>query len=273
MVSEKSISLPEQSCNSELHRLKKWCVANKLQIDPDKSVLIYMPFKLNHSLPKLNIAYDDVLVPSNNSSKYLGIKIDSKLNFQPHLKMIENKLARSVGILSKVRFLFHTSILLLLYFALVHPHLLFGIVLWGSTCSSYQSKLQILQNKAIRIISNCNRRTSITPFYHKLEILKISELYKFEIAKLMHQHSKQNLPPTISNLFKPLSNIHNRITRSVSLNHIYVENFSTLRCQRSIKYQGAKIWNAIPLKLRDQSNRNFKLNYKKILLERYQICT
>ena len=187
--------------------------------------------------------------------------------------MIENKLARSVGILSKVCFLFPTSTLLLLYFALIHPHLLFGIVLWGSTCSSYQSKLQILQDKAIRIISNCNRRTSITPFYHKLGILKIPELYKFEIAKLMHQHSKQNLPPTISNLFKPLSNIHNRITTSVSLNHIYVEKFSTLRCQRSIKYQGAKIWNAIPLELRDQSYRNFKLNYKKILLERYQICT
>ena len=260
MVSEKSISLLEQSCNSELHRLKKWCVANKLQINPDKSVLIYIPFKLNDSLPKLNIAYNDALVPFNNSSKYLGIKIDSKLNFQPHLKMIEYKLARSVGILSKVRFLF-PSFTLLLYFALVHPHLLFGIVLWGSTCSSYQSKLQILQNKAIRIISNCNRRTSITPFYHKLGILKIPELYKFEIAKLMHQHSKQNLPPTISNLFKPLSNIHNRITRSVSLNHIYVEKFSTLRCQRSIKYQGAKIWNAIPLELRDQSYRNFKLNY------------
>ena len=85
MVSEKSILLLEQSCNSELHRLKKWCVANKLQINPDKSVLIYIPFKLNDFLPKLNIAYDDVLVPSNNSSKYLGIKIDSKLNFQPHL--------------------------------------------------------------------------------------------------------------------------------------------------------------------------------------------
>ena len=126
--------------------------------------------------------------------------------------------------------------------------------------------LQILQNKAIRIISICNRRTSITPFYHKLGILKIPELYKFEIAK-PYQHSKQNLPPTISNLFKPLSNIHNRITRSVSLNHIYVEKFSTLRCQRLIKYQGAKIWNAIPLELRDQSCRNFKLNYKKFCLK------
>ena len=194
-----------------------------------------------------NYPYDDVLAPSNNSSKYLGIKIDSKLNFQPHLKMIENKLARSVGILSKVRFLFPTSTLLLLYFALIHPHLLFGIVLWGSTCSSYQSKLQISQNKAIRIISNCNRRTSITPFYHKLGILKIPELYKFEIAKLMHQHSKQNLPPTIANLCKPLSNIHNRITRSVSLNHIYVEKFSTLKMPKINKISRSQNMECYPI--------------------------
>ena len=65
-------------------------------------------------------------------------------------------------------------------------------------------------------------------------------------------------------LIAPLKRLN---LRSVSLNHIYVEKFSTLRCQRSIKYQGAKIWNAIPLELRDQSYRNFKLNYKKILLE------
>ena len=40
VLSDKSISLLEQSCNSELHRLKKWCVANKLQINPNKSVYL-----------------------------------------------------------------------------------------------------------------------------------------------------------------------------------------------------------------------------------------
>ena len=147
--------------------------------------------------------------------------------------MIENKLARSVEILSKVRFLFPPSTLTLLYIAPIQPHLLFGIVLWGSTCSSYLSKLQTIQNKTICIISNCNGRIFITPYCHKLEILKIAELYKFEIAKIMHRHLKQVLPLEISNQFKPLSSIHNQITRSVSMSHLYVEKFSTVRCQLS----------------------------------------
>ena len=85
---------------------KKWCVANKLQINPSKPVLICLPFKINDSFPEREIAYDNVILTRNNSLKYLGIIIDGKLNFQLHLKMIENKLARSVGILSKVCFLF-----------------------------------------------------------------------------------------------------------------------------------------------------------------------
>ena len=168
--------------------------------------------------------------------------------------MIENKLARSVGILSL--FSVSPSTLNLLYFALLQPHL-FGVVLWGSTCSSY--------------LSNCNRRIFITTYCHKLGILKIAKLYKFEIAKIMHQQSNQVLPLEYQNLFKPLSGVHNRTTKSVSMNHFHVEKFSTVRCQRSINFQGAKIWNSITLKLRGQPLKKFKINYKEVLLERYPI--
>ena len=65
-------------------------------------------------------------------------------------------MARAVEILSKVRYLYPSSTLLLLYFALNHPYLLFGLVLLGNTYSTYLAKLQRLQNKAIRIISYCN---------------------------------------------------------------------------------------------------------------------
>ena len=92
-------------------------------------MLIYLPFEVNDSFPKLGITCNDVLLTRINSLKCLGIIIDSKLNFQPHVRMIESKLARSVEILSEVRFLYSPAILILLYFALMQLHLLFGIVL------------------------------------------------------------------------------------------------------------------------------------------------
>ena len=44
--------------------------------------------------------------------KYLDINVDFKLNYKLHITLIENKVARSVGILSKLRYLFLSTTIL-----------------------------------------------------------------------------------------------------------------------------------------------------------------
>ena len=241
VVSNSSFSSLEQNCNAELENLNNWSNANKLQINPKKSISISFLPKLNINEEKLKILYNNCTLACCDSSKYLGVIIDNKLNFQSHIHAIENKVARAVGILSKVRYLFPSSTLLLLYFALIHSHLLFGLVLWGNTYSTYLAKLQRLQNKTICIISKCNYQTPITPHFYKLGILKIADQCTVEVGKMMYQHSKQALPPCISSFFSPISSIHSRRTRSSTKKNLYIPKFSFSRCQKSIKYQGAKI--------------------------------
>ena len=138
--------------------------------------------------------------------------IDSKIQFETNIKIIEVKIAKAVGILNKLRFFFPKTTLLLLYYALVHPHLLYSLPVWGCTFPSYRRKLQCLQNKAICIIFNSNRLTSVTPILHALEILKIEDLFKYEVGKLMFQFSKKALPLCFSSLFTYTSAMHNRFT-------------------------------------------------------------
>ena len=184
----------------------------------------------------MKIYYDNSLIACQESCKYLGINLDSKLLFKNHIKQIEVKVAKGVGILSKLRFLFPKTTLLLLYYALAHSHLLYALPLRGCTNQKYTRKLQLLQNKAIRVICNSNSFSSVTPFYFELGILKINELFKFGIGKLMHQHSHNLLSPGISSLFTDLSTIHCRQTRSQTSKSLYLPKFSTQRCQRSIKF-------------------------------------
>ena len=127
----------EHSCNAELDHLKNWCNANKLQKNSNKSMSICIPPKLNINRPNLKIFYNKCMLACCDSFKYFDVIIDNKVNFQSHVHVIENKVARAVGILSKVRYPFLSSTLLLLYFALIHSHLLFGLVLWGNTNSTY----------------------------------------------------------------------------------------------------------------------------------------
>jgi len=44
-------------------------------------------------------------------------------------------------------------------------YVLYGLPLWSNTFLTYLAKVQRLQNKAIRMISNSKSRTSITPVY------------------------------------------------------------------------------------------------------------
>ena len=179
-------------------------------------------------------------------------------------------MSRAVGIISKLRYFFPLATLLLLYYSLVHPHLLFGLlVLWGNTYSTYLDKIQRLQNKAIHIIINSNARASANPLYRKLGILKVSDLYKFEIAKIMCQHSKQSLPFCFTTFFNNLTDMHNRHTRATKKKHFYLSKFSTIRCQKSIQQQGVEIRNTIPVELRNLTFKLFKSKFKSIILENY----
>ena len=200
----------ENNCNSAFCRLRKWCNANELQINSEKSTVIILPPKLNCSVPELNLIYKTSNISVCDSSKCLGVTIDCTLTFKPHILSLETRVSMSIGILSKLRIIFLSSTLLFLYYALVHPHLIYGIPIRGSTFETYFFKLQILQNKAIRIITNADWCATMTSKFRNLKILKIADLYTFDIAKLMHQHSRNSLP-----LVFPLFSTHSRIFMSV----------------------------------------------------------
>ena len=233
-------------------------------------MLITIPSKLNSPKLDLNINFNASPISCHKSCNYLGVYIDSKMQFKTNIKLIEVKIAKAVGILNKLRFFFSPeTTLLLLCYALVHPHLLYALPVWGCTFPSYLRKLQCLQNKAIRIIFNSNRLTSVTPIFHALEILKIEDLFKYEVGKLMFQFSKKTLLVCFSSLFTYTSAIHNRSTRSQSLNNLYLPNYSTRRCQRCICFQGTKIWNSISSEIKILSYNRFKICLKKQLLANY----
>ena len=70
----------------ELKKLHNWCNANKLTMNPSKSI----SSKLNTQITNVNITIDNSPITISETAKYLGVMIDSKLNFQNHIKIIES---------------------------------------------------------------------------------------------------------------------------------------------------------------------------------------
>ena len=87
--------------------------------------LFYISPKLNVPSLNLNLPYGNSKINSSQICKYLGVLLDDKLNFKPHI--LEINLAKAVGILSKLRHILPLSALRLLYFSLIHPYLLYAL--------------------------------------------------------------------------------------------------------------------------------------------------
>jgi hypothetical protein len=79
--------------------------------------------------------------------KYLGILIDSNLTSRNHVNNIVKKVKRNVGILSKLRYYVDLHILIKLYYALIYPFLIDGIISWGNTYNTTRQPLFILQKE------------------------------------------------------------------------------------------------------------------------------
>ena len=125
---------------------------------------------------------------------------------------------------------------------MIHPHLLHGIVIRGSTLKASSGKLSVLRNKALKIIAGGNWLDNATHYCEKLNILKLDDLYKFEIAKLMHQLVNNKLLPQFSSFFIVIIMAHTRTTRLASMEYgLYIPRFRTKRLQNSFKYQEVKI--------------------------------
>ena len=99
----------------------------------------------------------------HESAKYLGIHLDCHLNFRQHINFLESKIARSVGILTKIKHVLPEKALISLYYALVNSHLLHGLTVWGGISKTPLDKLNTLQNKAVKIVAGAIYLDHVTP--------------------------------------------------------------------------------------------------------------
>ena len=141
----------------------------------------------------------------------------------------------------------------MLCYVLEHPHLTYGILIWGSTYKSYLNTLQLLQNKAMRAITRQRSSNRITPIYCRLQVLKINDLYKPETAKFMRQFSNKPLPALFEKYFTCTTFVHCHSNRTSERNNNFLPHFSISRLLRSIRFSGVKIWNSIPCKFKNLS--------------------
>ena len=81
-------------------------------------------------------------------TKFLGVMIDSKLNWKDHVAMVKSKLSKSIAIMRKAKHLLDRRSGMILYFSLFLPYLSYCCEVWGNTYSSNIKKCVYIAKKS-----------------------------------------------------------------------------------------------------------------------------
>ena len=114
---------------------------------------------------------------------------------------------------------------------------------WGNTYKTNLSKLQILQNRVLRIITSSKHRCHVNPLYENLGMLNTSEINMYLTGMFVYEIYNQDVPYVFDDFFMYDYEVHDHDTRSS--NHFHALHIKSNLSAFGIKYHGVIIWNEI----------------------------
>jgi hypothetical protein len=188
--------------NKELALASDWFKANKLSLNISKTnYIIFRSNKKTIPTTAHGLSIDGVSIPQVESSKFLGVYVDQHLKWNVHTYEISKKIMKNLGILRRISYLLPTFILKNLYHALIQPYLSYCNFIWSSTYPTHLSTLNILQKKAIRIITKSPFNSHTKPLFANLKIFKIEQLRFIQTGEFMFKYVNNMLPIAFLSFF------------------------------------------------------------------------
>ena len=150
--------------------------------------------------------------------KFLSVLLDENLSWKTHIKYIENKISKNIGILFKARPFLNKKSLLSLYYSYIHSYINYGSVSWGSTCRTNLKKINSQQKHALRIIFNKSKFERTSELFKSSKILNVYKINIFNTALFMHKIQGKSAPNIFLRKFRKPS--HSYPTRFSHLNYV-----------------------------------------------------
>lgn len=246
--------------NHNLLHLERWLQDNDLDISVPKSAVIV--FSRRRISPVVNIFFKNQIMPQCDQTKFLGIILDSKLTGTPHINHVVSRcesLLNMLRCLAGVWWGAHPFCLKLIYNAIIRSVLDFGMFLLDGCNKMAFKKLDLIQSKALRIISGAMKSSPINslqvecsepPLYLRRQYLSdrflfrlfqssnhplLNKLEKLKSSVLSSPYWDHKLVPCLLLSFYRITSIPFPIFRSPLL-PIFSNKFQSLIIGPDIKY-------------------------------------
>jgi hypothetical protein len=273
-----------QYVNGELHKIANWFMANKMAVNTSKTKFIVFRTRGKRIVPEDcqlmfngneigTVENPNLIVPivrihdqgDEKSFKLLGVHFDEYLSFNAHISSVCAKISKSLYCLNRIKNFVTPSALKMLYFAMVHSHIVYCINVYSCANITSLNPLKLKQKEAIRVITNAGYRDHTGPLFKRLSILPLDDLIKYSQLKFMHNFYHNKLPFSFNETW-----ISNRTRnpevalRNADDLYVHAHHFATTK--RFPLFSMPRVWNeANDMKL-NPSQRIFLKSVKSAML-------
>ena len=133
------------------------------------------------------MTFNNIEIKTENSVKLLGVIIDENLTWKNHIKVVQNKISKNIGVLYKTSHLLDFKKLLKFYFFCIHIYISYANIPWAST---FKTKLQGIlrkQKHVARITFHANRFDYSRPLLKVMKALNGYQINLIQTLTFMHK--------------------------------------------------------------------------------------
>ena len=256
-----------QLCISDI---KAWMTCNKLQLNNDKTELIFILSKRlmsTISVPS-SVQLGTSLIQTSTTVRNLGVVLDHTLSFQTQISSICRACYLELRRISSVRHLLSEEATKTLVSAFILSRLDYCNSLLAGCPLNLLAKLQKVQNNAARLVLKSPKTSHISPLLKSLHWLPVEKRIKYKLSLLCYKALNGLAPPYLSKLLSTYT--PSRQLRSSSDTRILqIPRFRARTLgERSFSFQASSSWNTLPSSLRNSNSlSSFKSSLKTTLFK------
>ena len=201
-----NLSLMINTMNDELKGIDDWLCTNKLSLNASKSKYMIIS---NKNIPEnITITIRDTNIQRVSVMNFLGVSIDHKLTFKPHISEINSKISRAGGMIRRISPFLPYNCLRMLYFSLVQSRLSYAITAWGGASRTHLDKIMRVQSRIISVLeSKCGSHYFFNP------VLNIYNLYAYFCVVKLYNYLNLGLHEYFTDAVDILQPSHSYSTR------------------------------------------------------------
>lgn len=240
--------------NNAISTIVNWFTVNNLLLNEKKTKCI------KFVLPNVRPVTTDILIKGQrldlvDSTVFLGITLDVKLQWDPHITKLSNRLSSAAFAVKKIRALTDEDTARLVYFSYFHSLMTYGILVWGHAANAMN--IFTLQKRAVRAIYKLGPRVSLRERFKEINILTFASQYIYDNLVYVKRHET---------IFVKNSDIHRFGTRNRDKLAGHVSRLHKIT--NSFKGNCIRFYNKVPTDIINLPLEKFKVVVKQKLCKK-----